>query len=1140
MSSTTASATVAKAKAKAIKTFECSICCADYPTKKAMTCLACHQAVCVDCQRRVQHANCIHCRCRFTKQQIVDGLGTTFIRNVIVPQEMRVLIDQEKLAIPNSNHLLEHFRAVEYNATHKRFGMHQLVPEFVYGQANYSTANTKIPCSDSKCRGYCDRHKDNKSDNKDNKSNTDDPTTANTIVTCNLCKLDHCVMCRSAISMGQATAKEATSEKGEQTAVPSKHVCDPDVIKNLELLKQSSRPCPKCASPISRTEGCDHMHCINCNTHFNWNTGVILKSSSNHHYRALAERLSVRHSVEGLNLDNRSCVGQIDIEPEPRIPNDVLTQLLPTTDPATVLLGHLYVQRAEIVRFIQLHHNLAKLTKDHEYSVAELRVKYMTNRLTEDEWGKELHRITQNLNVAIATRDVLSLYIDTVDTIQSSLHQQLRQCATTSNATSNNAHSSTKDDEEDEEEPVSADQLVTTALATLAEAIVQCNRCLDQMNNEFILNKTTPLRIRAVGMSPADVPAVYNSKYAHQYEITVTDDTVTKDTVTDHTITKDGHSSNDSHSNTSMTTVPVKEVSLRSYQVTHYARLVGILGYSGYALDLSPMGTGKTYIGTKLMQGRQSEHNLVVCPASLVPKWRSVTKEHGLTNVTVLSYSELASTWMQQPKHGFLFRDDSTEYDRYNNPSRITRYRVTPRLMAHIRADQGLSMFIDEFQHIKNYDSCATKACSAIIKAILQHAEQPNDKVTQLGQSVTHYRNRVILFSGTPMDQAEQCTSFYRTIGVNSCDQLIQFNPGTGQSVATGIAQIYDYVRKCYRRLIRMGRFTDTDESDVKDALHAAVRHTLDAVRHCEVAKSAAKVCANAFIDIVLPTISSQMFIRPDEAAKIIATNTFYTLGPEEQDLCNLAMQQITMVVQDRDAGATNDTQQTTLFTALHMLEESKLTVLLKHVHLLLQQSTSNDNGHGSSSSSCSSSSSDTSGNGTSVLDTETNTTDKHNKVVIVCNSLGGVHRIQQELEASGYSIRVLTGNVSATERDRHIQDFQQHNNKVRVLVGTLPVICSGIDLDDKHGSYPREVFIMPCYSAINMLQMMNRFVRSTDTKSNARVRFVYSTEKATVNGKASTEDRLIRSVMAKNTLIQRVAKQQVDTDYPREDINWL
>lgn len=53
------------------------------------------------------------------------------------------------------------------------------------------------------------------------------------------------------------------------------HVCDPADIQSIAVINKVSH-CPKCRAPIIRSEGCDHMTCSICGTHYNYATGIQL------------------------------------------------------------------------------------------------------------------------------------------------------------------------------------------------------------------------------------------------------------------------------------------------------------------------------------------------------------------------------------------------------------------------------------------------------------------------------------------------------------------------------------------------------------------------------------------------------------------------------------------------------------------------------------------------------------------------------------------------------------------------------------------------------------------------------------------------------------------------------------------------
>lgn len=53
------------------------------------------------------------------------------------------------------------------------------------------------------------------------------------------------------------------------------HKCDEETLLTLKEIRKDSRPCPKCETPISKTDGCNQMWCPVCNTAFDYITGNI-------------------------------------------------------------------------------------------------------------------------------------------------------------------------------------------------------------------------------------------------------------------------------------------------------------------------------------------------------------------------------------------------------------------------------------------------------------------------------------------------------------------------------------------------------------------------------------------------------------------------------------------------------------------------------------------------------------------------------------------------------------------------------------------------------------------------------------------------------------------------------------------------
>ncbi len=78
------------------------------------------------------------------------------------------------------------------------------------------------------------------------------------------------------------TCKRAGEGTGGQSC---KHTCDPEDVHTVEVIKSSTKPCPKCAARIQKSMGCSQMFCTSCHTGFDYNTGKIITSNFHNPHR---------------------------------------------------------------------------------------------------------------------------------------------------------------------------------------------------------------------------------------------------------------------------------------------------------------------------------------------------------------------------------------------------------------------------------------------------------------------------------------------------------------------------------------------------------------------------------------------------------------------------------------------------------------------------------------------------------------------------------------------------------------------------------------------------------------------------------------------------------------------------------------
>jgi hypothetical protein len=170
------------------------------------------------------------------------------------------------------------------------------------------------------------------------------------------------------------------------------HECEQDDINTIKMLRDNTRPCPKCHMGIYKTEGCDQMWCVQChNPHFY------------EHQRAVNGGVA------------------------PRVPGDVPCGGMPT----------FYEMKRRRVTddvncrwLINLHRTINELTdlempriyrkfNDYEAYQREYSVRYLRNKITREKLVDELYKKTRQA-------EKYRRYYDVIQTLTTSVAECLR------------------------------------------------------------------------------------------------------------------------------------------------------------------------------------------------------------------------------------------------------------------------------------------------------------------------------------------------------------------------------------------------------------------------------------------------------------------------------------------------------------------------------------------------------------------------------------------------------------------------------------------------------------------------------------------------------------------------------------------
>jgi len=206
---------------------------------------------------------------------------------------------------------------------------------------------------------------------------------------CELCDTKVCAECREIKGTG--------------------HVCDPTNVESVAAITAQAKPCPSCATMISKVDGCDQMWCTQCKTAFSWTTGARETTViHNPHYYDW-----VRQNGLPLPRNREDCAALILDSVE----HTIAPHLSDTIDhdrrvAAAMIFSSLRgLRHLEMIRLREFQHSLTAHA-DPEWRRV-LRVKHLVDGLTEAKWADTLVR-AENTNTRVrAQHALLSMYLQT-------------------------------------------------------------------------------------------------------------------------------------------------------------------------------------------------------------------------------------------------------------------------------------------------------------------------------------------------------------------------------------------------------------------------------------------------------------------------------------------------------------------------------------------------------------------------------------------------------------------------------------------------------------------------------------------------------------------------------------------------------
>lgn len=386
---------------------ECQICTS--VKKTVFACPYCAYESCQACNERmildsINPPSCAACRREWSSDFFYSVFSRSFLTTRYKQHREKLLYEREKSLLPATqpqvarakrkmeteqelqqcrrqiNEARRQIRALTYTESVLRHRIHQLDQTDTKSSVEKKEDTYVGPCPVTDCRGFL-----------------------NTTFVCGLCSTKVCPDCREKVD----------EEKKEE----KKHECNPDTVATIRELAKTTKHCPNCHAPIFKIDGCDQMWCVKCNVAFSWQTGRVQNGAiHNPHY---FEYLRTRG-------------GQL-----PRNPNEVLCGGLPPAEFLMFIRGwfernntrgqtysHYITDIYRAINHIR-HVILPSLPGPFDnVTNQDLRVQFLLNQVTEDEFKVKLQRREKDRNKRLEQRTILETYCNVVQDLFTKLYTE--------------------------------------------------------------------------------------------------------------------------------------------------------------------------------------------------------------------------------------------------------------------------------------------------------------------------------------------------------------------------------------------------------------------------------------------------------------------------------------------------------------------------------------------------------------------------------------------------------------------------------------------------------------------------------------------------------------------------------------------
>lgn len=414
-------------------TEQCGICIEDFTksVRKEVMCPSCEYSACLVCVKQYimnetsTEAHCMNCKVAYTNDFLNEKFTKKWNNEEYRNHRTKLLINEQKSHLPDtegyvknlidadklykqSDKLLEQIDKITNECTKKKKVHYDRIRELeiMMREENakireYNNDNSKIVSPMYKERRNLEKeashlingniiNKKTKREFLMNCCKNDCKGFVNNKFKCGICEVQMCSKCY----------KEKTDG----------HECNEDDVKTIEEIKKTCKNCPKCGIPTQKISGCPQMWCVECHAVWSWNTGEIDHSGrvhNPHYFQFLrnGDTNTIRREdgdvlcggdVTGLEMRESIMNSNTIIEYEEK--NAVLN------------IAYIIIEQVNHMS----GYELPKYREASEIVLRDMRVKYLRNQYTDQQWFNELKKFEKKERRKKEYRDIMGLYIASI------------------------------------------------------------------------------------------------------------------------------------------------------------------------------------------------------------------------------------------------------------------------------------------------------------------------------------------------------------------------------------------------------------------------------------------------------------------------------------------------------------------------------------------------------------------------------------------------------------------------------------------------------------------------------------------------------------------------------------------------------